>query len=1079
MHVFSTDSYQSEYSNITEGELLTAAAEIRVPAESERLALTITPDASEYLPGGQARLDIQVVDAAGRPVMAQVSLALVDAAIFALAEDKSGDIFAAFHSPRPDLVMTYDSLAPRRYGWSRWDMGGGLPPSMTPTPTSFTTPAPGPQPPGGGQGGSEVQVRREFRDTAYWNPDVRTDAQGRASVIVPLPDNLTTWRVIARAVTVDTKVGEKTTDILVTKDIIARPVLPRFAVVGDRFAVGVVAQNFSGQAVSGTVSLDAPGLVTLDPGERAVDLPNPGSAYAQWTGVASKIGINPVACTLETSAGADAVELPLPVKPFAAPERWSAAGQVADSTVLSFTVPFNAINEASVGVLRLSPSIALGILDGLDALIDYPYGCVEQTMSRVLPSAVAARAYNVLAIPNPKADTLPDVIGKGLQKLYSFQHDNGGWGWWYDDEDSVYMTAYVLFGLTMVQQAGFDVDGNVLDRGFTYLDAHLAEVDDVRIAAYAHYVKSTAGRGDLAAAKALVRSSSDLDAFALAALALTLQKEGDVAAAQTLTDQLLADVVETPTTASWPQHEQGWSPYRWRTMSSTEKNTAMALRALVVLRPDHPLVPKAVNWLMRHRQGAGWRDTQATAFAVLGLTDHILAAEELQADYSYTIALNDAVIAEGAVTPATASKPISPTTITGVSLRTGQNDLKITRTPGAGQLYYTFLLRQQLFYDSFQAINSSDQGLALQRRYSLPTKGPDAAEQLTYAVGDIVEVELMLNAKDDAWYVLLEDPIPAGFEVLSERMNPTSYGDDWCEWGMPCVPGFWWRQWGYNRKEIYDDHVAFFTTHLWPGQHRFTYLMRATTPGEYSVLPAQVYPMYAEEMWGRSASQQVTVAPATLAARPRLVGDFDRNCQISDFDLMQTVGAWHSSSSQRDVNGDHTVDLLDIAAIAARRGADCLDNPPLPGVSNGKATLTLAPDPAATDVGQAFQLDVLASGLEPGGGFELALAYDPTRVRLTGLVWHPTLGDAITLGSGKESGPGWIAFGVFALPSGVTPTAPLATLTFESVSPGAADFEASAMRAVDGQGRGLQVDALVSSSVIIAGKSTFLPMISR
>jgi hypothetical protein len=292
------------------------------------------------------------------------------------------------------------------------------------------------------------------------------------------------------------------------------------------------------------------------------------------------------------------------------------------------------------------------------------------------------------------------------------------------------------------------------------------------------------------------------------------------------------------------------------------------------------------------------------------------------------------------------------------------------------------------------------------------------------------------------------------------------------------MPGLW-RWWGYNRKEIYDDHVAFFTTHLWPGQHRFTYLMRATTPGEYSVLPAQVYPMYAEEMWGRSASQQVIVAPTTLAARPSLAGDFDRNCQISDFDVMQAVGAWHTSSSQRDVNGDHTIDLLDIAAIAARRGADCLDNPPLPGGSNSKATLTLTPDHATTDIGQTVRLDILASGLEPGGGVELTLTYDPARLRLTGLVWHPSLGDAVPLGSGKESGPGRISFGVFALPPAMNPTEPLATLTFETIGAGAANFEASAVQAVDGQGRTLQVNALVSSTVIIAGKSTFLPMISR
>ena len=216
----------------------------------------------------------------------------------------------------------------------------------------------------------------------------------------------------------------------------------------------------------------------LDPGDQSLALPNMGAAVAGWTAVASEVGTHPVTCGIETPAGNDAVELPLPTKPFAVPERWTDAGQVDTSVTLSFTLPFNAVNEASAATLRLSPSIALGLLDGLDALIDYPYGCVEQTMSRVLPSAVAAQAYQQLGIPNPKADELPDIIEQGLRKLYGFQHDNGGWGWWYDDEDNLYLTSYVLFGLTMVEQAGFEVSASVVDAGFNYLDAHLPSAED-------------------------------------------------------------------------------------------------------------------------------------------------------------------------------------------------------------------------------------------------------------------------------------------------------------------------------------------------------------------------------------------------------------------------------------------------------------------------------------------------------------------------------------------------------------------------------------------------------------------------
>ncbi|MFQ5595548.1 MAG: alpha-2-macroglobulin, partial [Anaerolineae bacterium] len=439
VHIFqpTDDDSRSYWESTDEGRLLMAQTELTVPATDRRLEIDITSGAERYRPRDQARFDIRVTDAGGQPVRARLSLALVDEAIFALAEDRSADIFETFYGRRSNDVTTYDSLSPSRY------IGGpedGLAPGA-PTPT----PSPGPR-----AGAPEEGPRREFPDTAYWNPSIETDGDSKATVLVDLPDNLTTWRVIVRAVTLDTLVGDATTDILVTQEIIARPALPRFTVLGDEFALDAIGQNFSGQALTGTMSVDAPALTLLNAGDQTVDLPNGGSGVARWSAVASEIGDAEVTCRLLTPAGDDAIELTLPVHPFAVPQRSAVAGQADPVAVESFDVPFNAVQDASSVTIRLSPSVALGLLDGLDALIDYPYGCVEQTMSRVLPSAVAARAYQELGIPNPKADELPDIIEQGLQKLYGFQHDDGSWGWWYDDEGGVYMTAYVLFGLTQV-----------------------------------------------------------------------------------------------------------------------------------------------------------------------------------------------------------------------------------------------------------------------------------------------------------------------------------------------------------------------------------------------------------------------------------------------------------------------------------------------------------------------------------------------------------------------------------------------------------------------------------------------------
>lgn len=1065
VHIFKPGVESDYYHSTPEGRLLVAEVELPVSAESHRLSISVAPDADQYRPGDQAAFTIQVTDAGGAPVEAQVGLALVDEAIFALSEDLSADIFETFYGRRSNTIATYDSLVPDRYyyDWGVPEHDGTPTPSPTGTPSPTATPGPAAPREDTGQ-----NLRQEFRDTAYWNPTIGTGADGQAVVTVTLPDNLTTWRVIARAVTLDTQVGDTTTRILVTQDIIARPALPRFTVLGDRFALDTVAQNFSGQDVTGTVSLDAPHLVVLDPGLRSADLPNAGTDVARWTAVASEVGTGKITCAVDTPAGSDAVELPLRTKPFAVPERWSAAGQANPTATERFDVPFNAVHEATELILRLSPSVALGVLDGLDALIDYPYGCVEQTMSRVLPSAVAARTYRELGIPNPKADELPDIIQQGVQRLYGFQHEDGSWGWWYDDSAGTYMTAYVLFGLTMVQQAGFDVESSVLERGFTYLDRHLGSVDDPRITAYILYVKSVAGRGDLAAAQALLSEKEKLDPFARAALALTLNAEGDPTSAQMLADDLIAEAVETPSTAHWPADRSAHWEYYWRTMASAEKNTAMALRALVVLRPDHRLLPKAVRWLMDHRQGAGWRNTQATAFAVLGLTDYIQVSGELQADYTYTVTLNGQEVAAGQVTPETVTESIAPVVIAGIELQGDENELRIERD-GPGQLYYTLALSLELFYDSFEPVSSIDQGLSISRSYRL-VEGDRRADG-AYNVGDLVEVQLTVEAQAEAWYVVIEDPLPAGFEALNERINPVAYGD-------ASTPRYWY-EWGYNRKDIYDDRVTFFVTQLWPGTHAYTYLMRATTPGEFSALPAQAYPMYAAEMWGRSASHQVHIAPDALTPRPALTGDFDRNCRITTFDTWQVAGVWRTANSVRDLNDNGRVDVQDVAIVASRQGATCLADRALPGVGEGSAEFTIAPEVEAVPVGQTFNVDILLEHTADLGGFGVALTFDPARLRVAEVIIDPALTDVLSLGPRIDNEAGQVAVGAFGLPPGLTGGSKLATIAFVGRRAGQAEFEVESVEAVDSEGRTLEAGVSADGYATIEGVTYFFPLLRR
>ena len=381
--------------------------------------------------------------------------------------------------------------------------------------------------------------------------------------------------------------------------------------------------------------------------------------------------------------------------------------------------------------------------------------------------------------------------------------------------------------------------------GLTYLRSRTIDRTNLESQAFVQYVRSLAGDGDLAEAQALLAQADLLQPFGQAVLAMALHKEGDTSGANLLVDRLLADRIEKETIVYWPTEGVGnWDWAHWHTMASAEKNTAAAIQAITQIRPGEPRLPKAVRWLMDQRQsasryyrGAGWRNTQATAFAVLGLLDYIKASSELESNYAYTVKLDGNLVVSGQVTPQNFSQPIEPIVLAGTSLTLGKNQLTIERTSGEdgsnrGALYYTSLLSLDLFYSEFEQVSSNDQGIQVTRLYELVEGTP--RDDGAYNIGDVVRVTVWVSADSDKGYVYVTSPLPAGFEAINYRLNTAQYTGEY--------ERFYWRDWGYNRKDLRDDRVDYFITRLYHGTQTFSYLMRAVTAGEFSVLPAEATP---------------------------------------------------------------------------------------------------------------------------------------------------------------------------------------------------------------------------------------------
>jgi len=269
------------------------------------------------------------------------------------------------------------------------------------------------------------------------------------------------------------------------------------------------------------------------------------------------------------------------------------------------------------------------------------------------------------------------------------------------------------------------------------------------------------------------------------------------------------------------------------------------LDAFVNIRPDHPLVPGMVRWLMKQRSQNGWGSTNETAFTIIALTDHLLAEQALTADTEYAISLNDDVISSGLLGP---GEPVISLEVPVTQLQTGGNLISM-HSASDQRLYYLINSRMEFPYEQVEAAGS----VQVERTYT----SADTNEVITsYKTGELLRVTLRVTLPDKGFFIIVEDKLPGGLEALNESLNTTSHEQTLYE-----EPTYYWQDYGYNNKEVHSDRVSFFISELGFGEHTYSYLARATRSGSFTALPAEVYAMYDATVWGRSASDSIEVLP--------------------------------------------------------------------------------------------------------------------------------------------------------------------------------------------------------------------------
>ncbi len=856
-------------------------AQLKVSVADKILSVVVTPESATTSssagagplhvgPRDTVTWTVKTLDAAGQPVKASVSLALVDKAVLALANDQAGTLLDRFYSQRAlgvrtasSLVVNVDRIVAQLTQGGKGGGGGG-----------------------GGEAGG-LTVRTEFPDIAFWRADVETDGTGTARVAVTLPDNLTTWTMDARAVTPETLVGQSQTDIVATKDLLVRPVLPRFLVAGDEAEIAAIVNNNTKQALRTTIEFE---LTGLEPAGGATNVATvatveAGGSYKAVRPVKVQANVEQVKVRMSATGGtlSDALEMTLPVYRYTTPEVTGTSGQVGrDESRLELVRP-PAEADPSRGELdvKIEPSLAAGMVGGLDYLEHFPYECIEQTISRFLPNVMTYRALSKLGMSQQELQAkLGQQVGVALQRIYGQQHLDGGWGWWQTDESNAWTSAYVAFGLARAKEAGFTVDQDVLERGLRYLESTLQAPEalsnwQLNRQAFVVYALATAGDRQPNRAGGLFEAREKLSLYAEGYLALALGLINDEASAdriRTLLADLNGKAISSATATHW---EEGWTDF-WN-MNTDTRSSAIILDVLATLDPHNSLAPNAVRWLMTARQGDRWQSTQENAWAIMALTDWMAASGELQGDYSWKVLLNDEALGQGTVTPDRVGEPAQLQAGVASLLLDQTNALLFERNAtdgqtGAGQLYYTVHLKSYLPVDQLQPL---ERGVAVSREYRmadcvnpplLPAGDERTKQEREQAcptvsqarVGDVLEVKLNIVVPHSLYYVVIEDPLPAGTEAVDTSLRTTSalaQGPQMEK--LPVEPGQgrsawdWW--WTPTHSELRDEKVALFATSLAPGAYEFSYQIRASVPGQFLTLPPTGYEMYFPEVWGRGA----------------------------------------------------------------------------------------------------------------------------------------------------------------------------------------------------------------------------------
>ena len=812
---------------IKEPEYRVGYCQLLVQDPRDRLAVTITPAATNCLPAQPVEVSVQVSDAHGAAVAdAEVTLYAVDEGILSLSAHVEPDPYAFFYEPRGLEVQSSISL----------------PNLLTEDPAQFEFHNKGYL----GGGGGQDEVRKNFLACAFWNATLKTGADGRVFVRFPAPDSITRYRLMAVVHAGARAFGAAHAAFQVSKPLLVEPALARFANVGDRQVARAVVHNQTGQTGEVLVSLAlddkarlATGADANAPGglSRRVAVAANGSSFVEFpiefveTGAAVWVW---KARFAEAAAGGftDAVQSTLEVG-YPAPalrEILLARSSEAETNLLARANPQLLAGQGTIAV-HVANTRLVELAETLAYLLHYPYGCAEQASSSLLPWILVQDVPSLAPLLPYDQKYREGAIRSGVARLMSMQTSSGGLGYWPGaKEPMVWASAYGGLVLALAERHGVEVPQDELRKLMDYLSAEVRTAatspGQVSEAPLALFALAVAGRAEPAYHEALFAQRAGLSPEDRALVALAI---GESAGSPDMMRELLS--------TNLVAHE-----YDDRRFDGSARERAILLMARVHLDPTDKEVDRLVNELMAAQERAHWGSTQGDAWALLALTDYARRIEGTLPPVAGRLVWHD----ESLAFDLTAQTNIFTANLPFAKLAEAR---LILANPTGKHLFTSLSIeaRAPLGHQPRQ-----DKGFSINRTYQRLDDESHPQPIGTPHVGDRVLVTLQLIAREPARYVAIDDALPATFEAV----NP-----EFSDQGSQAQPGTEGAAWMADFREMRKDRVLSFGEWVAPGTHELRYLARVRAAGTVTAPSAKAEAMYHPSRYGLSESGTVTTLP--------------------------------------------------------------------------------------------------------------------------------------------------------------------------------------------------------------------------